>query len=124
MQDGSFAYDMWNGSAFEHHTVQMDFSQAEATFEAVREPFVPPYDEELNLGGERKRVWKRILVSGNGGFIEIPFLYDVAQIYADGELVADNFYYGKLWRIPAKLLCGRECYLVMSEMRDDFYKEF
>ena len=63
-------------------------------------------------------------MSGRGGFIEIPFLYDVAQIYADGELVADNFYYGKPWRVPAKLLCDRECYLVMSEMRDDFYKEF
>lgn len=124
VQDGSFAYDVWNGSAFEHYTVQKDFSQAEATFEAVREPFVPPYDGELNLGGERQRVWKRITVSGRGGFIEIPFLYDVAQIYADGELVADNFYYGKPWRVPAKLLCDRECYLVMSEMRDDFYKEF
>ncbi|MGN1115004.1 MAG: beta-galactosidase [Candidatus Ornithomonoglobus sp.] len=124
VQDGSFAYDMWNGTEFEHHTVQRDFSQAEAAFESVKEPFAPPYAEELNLGGERERVWKKITVSGSGGFIEIPFRYDVAQIYADGELIADNFYYGMPWRVPAKLLCGRECYLVMSEIRDDFYKEF
>ena len=49
--------------------------------------------------------------------------YDVAQIYADGQLVADNFYTGVDWRVPASLLFGRECYLVMSEQRDDFYRE-
>ena len=49
---------------------------------------------------------------------------DVAQIYADGELVADDYYYGKTWRVPCKLLYGKECYMVISEMKDDFYKEF
>ena len=48
----------------------------------------------------------------------------MAQIYADGQLVADNFYYGKSWRVPARLLDGKKCYLVMSERKDDFYKEF
>ena len=46
------------------------------------------------------------------------------QIYADGKLIADEFYCGVPWRLPAKLLYGRECYLVMSEMKDDFYREF
>lgn len=49
---------------------------------------------------------------------------DVSQIYANGELIADNYYYGKPWRVPAALLSGKECYLVMSEMKDDFYREF
>ena len=39
-------------------------------------------------------------------------------------MVADEFYYGVPWRIPARLLYGKECYLVMSEIRDDFYREF
>ena len=42
----------------------------------------------------------------------------------DGELVADDYYYGKTWRVPCKLLYGKECYMVISEMKDDFYKEF
>lgn len=56
--------------------------------------------------------------------MEIDKVCDTAQIYADGELVADEFYFGKVWRVPASLLYGKECYLVMSEIRDDFYREF
>lgn len=124
VQDGDFAYDKWNGSAFEHVIMQQEWKQADVTFESVDEPFVPPYADELNIGGERKRIWKKVSVSNNTGFIEIQDRYDVAQIYADGELVADNFYYGKSWRIPARMLYGKVCYLVMSEMKDDFYRDF
>lgn len=124
VQDGSFEYDRWNGSEFEHFTVEKEFTQGTAAFENTEEPFIPPYVEELNIGGERTRTWKKLTVSGGSGFIEIPYSYDAAQIYADGELIADNFYYGKPWRVPAKLLCGKECYLVMSELRGDFYREF
>jgi len=124
VQDGDFAYDMWNGREFEHYTVEKQFHPAEAVFETISEPFVPPYNDELNFGGERKRTWKRVIVSNDAGYIEIQDSYDVAQIYADGELVADQFYYGRPWRVPAKLLYGRECYLVMSEMKDDIYREF
>ena len=63
-------------------------------------------------------------VDGGYGFAEIDYVGDVAQIYADGELVADDYYYGKTWRVPCKLLYGKECYMVISEMKDDFYKEF
>ena len=124
VQDGDFAYDKWNGSAFEHVMVQQEWKQADVTFESVDEPFTPPYADELNIGGERKRIWKKVSVSNDTGFIDIQDQYDVAQIYADGEFVADNFYYGKPWRVPARMLYGKVCYLVMSEMKDDFYREF
>lgn len=124
VQGGSFSYHMWNGSEFERRTVQKDFTQAEIEFEAAKEPFIPPYAAELNIGGERKLLCKKITVSGRDGFIEIPCQYDAAQIYANGELVADNFYYGRPWRIPAALLYGKQCYLIMSELKDDFYREF
>ncbi|MCM1192762.1 MAG: beta-galactosidase [Butyrivibrio sp.] len=124
VQEGDFTYDRWSGFTFEQHAVKKEFIPAKVTFETVGEPFVPPYADELNIGGVRKRTWKKVTVSGDAGFIEIPDQYDVAQIYADGRLAADNFYYGRPWRVPAKLLYGRECYLVMSEMKDDFYREF
>ncbi|MDO5397339.1 MAG: beta-galactosidase [bacterium] len=123
-QDGSFGYEMWNGFKFEHYDAKKEFTPADVIFEESEERFVPPYAEELSIGGERKRTWKKITVSGSEGFIEIQDKYDTAQIYADGRLAADNFYYGKPWRVPAKLLYGKECYLVMSEMKDDFYREF
>ena len=124
ISDGSCSYKLWNGEAFEEKHIVREFEQAKVDFEAVEEPFVPPYIDELNIGGERERTWKKVTVSGSGGFVEICDQYDAAQIYADGELAADNFYYGEAWRVPAKLLYGKECYLVMSQMKDDFYKEF
>ena len=58
-------------------------------------PFEPKYKEELCIGGERELTWKKINVDGRYGFAEIDYVGDVAQIYADGELVADDYYYGK-----------------------------
>lgn len=124
VQDGSFEYDMWNGTEFEHYAVEKEFIQSKVIFKDIAEPFVPLYADELNIGTKRTRTWKKITVSGDGGFIEIPYAYDVAQIYVDGKLMADNFYYGKPWRIPARLVYGKDCYLVMSELKDDFYREF
>lgn len=122
--DGNFEYKVWTGTVFEHRCVKHTFRQAAVSFEEIKQPFVSPYFSELQIGGERSVVWYKLTVSGSEGFIEIPFLYDTAQIYADGELIADSFYYGKVWRVPAKMLYGKECYLAMSELKDDFYREF
>ncbi|MBO5335779.1 MAG: beta-galactosidase [Lachnospiraceae bacterium] len=124
IQPGDYEYLLWNGETFEVKAVSCEYHPAVVEFQDVEEPFEPTYIKELNLGSPRKRFWKKVTVSNAQGFIEIPFLCDVAQIYADGELVADVFYYGKNWRVPAVLLYGKECYLVMSELKDDFYREF
>ncbi|MNI76685.1 hypothetical protein D3C73_1329310 [compost metagenome] len=76
------------------------------------------------MGGEREVKWQKITVTGSEGFLDIDYYGDVAQIYADEELVADSYYYGDVWRVPARLLEGKECYLAVSEMRNDFYREF
>lgn len=121
---GDFSYDIWTGSGFETKTVRKPFAQAAAVIEETDEPFTPPYHDELELGGERSRKWYRIEVDGDQGFIEIDIPCDVAQLYADGELAADEYYYGVPWRIPADMIYGKECYIVCSEMKDDFYREF
>ena len=79
---------------------------------------------ELFLGGERPVTWQRLSVSTAEGFVEIPGPYDVGQLYADGQLVADSFYYGEPWRVPASLLYGKECFLALSELGGNFYREF
>lgn len=123
IEDGSFSYFRYAGGRFDAVHVQREFNPAVLTLEPVSEPFVPPYVQELNLGGERARTWQRLYVTTPEGFVTIPGQYDAAQIYADGKLVADNFFTGVDWRVPAALIFGRECYLVMSEMKDDFYRE-
>ena len=123
IEDGSFACWRYTENGFERMEITRDFHPAQLTLEPVDEPFTPPHAYELELGGKRARWWQRVRVTTGEGFVTIPGEYDVAQIYADGKLVADNFYTGIDWRVPASLLHDRECYLVMSELKDDFYRE-
>ena len=125
VEDGEYICQKWNGSEFETLTIVQSAKQSNVEITVVENaPFEPKYKEELCIGGERELTWKKINVDGGYGFAEIDYVGDVAQIYADGELVADDYYYGNTWREPCKLLYGKECYMVLSEMKDDFYKEF
>lgn len=125
VEDGEYICQKWNGSEFETVKIGQSAKQSNVEITGVENaPFEPKYKEELCIGGERKLTWKKINVDGRYGFAKIDYVGDVAQIYADGELVADDYYYGKTWRVPCKLLYGKECYMVISEMKDDFYKEF
>lgn len=125
VEDGEYICQKWNGSEFETLTIGQSAKQSNVEITGMENaPFEPKYKEELCIGGERELTWKKINVDGRYGFAEIDYVGDVAQIYADGELVADDYYYGKMWRVPCKLLYGKECYMVISEMKDDFYKEF
>ena len=125
VEDGEYICQKWNGSEFETLTIVQSAKQSNVEITGVENaPFEPKYKEELCIGGERELTWKKINVDGGYGFAEIDYVGDVAQIYADGELVADDYYYGKTWRVPCKLLYGKECYMVISEMKEDFYKEF
>lgn len=125
VEDGEYICQKWNGSGFETLKIGQSAKQSNVEIKGVENaPFESKYKEELCIGGERELTWKKIYVDGGYGFAEIDYVGDVAQIYADGELVADDYYYGKTWRVPCKLLYGKECYMVISEMKDDFYKEF
>lgn len=124
IQKGSYSYKKWNGEAFETVNVQREFKAPTLSVTKVDEPFAPKYEEELTIEGPRDREWYKLEVSDPEGFVEISEKCDVSQIYADGELVADNYYYGEPWRIPAQLIYGKEAYLVLAQMKDDFYREF
>lgn len=125
VEDGEYICQKWNGSEFETLKIGQSAKQSNVEITGVENaPFEPKYKEELCIGGERELTWKKINVDGGYGFAEIDYVGDVAQIYADGELVADDYYYGETWRVPCKLLYGKECYMVISEMKEDFYEEF
>ena len=124
IEPGPFAYMRWTGEGFARREVHRAFHPAQLALEPVEEPFVPPYVEELCLGGPRRRWWQKMTVSTAEGFVAIGGEYDAAQIYADGQLVADHFFNGCAWEVPASLLYGKTCYLVMSELKDDCYLEY
>lgn len=123
IEEGSFHYWVYQNGCFMRVDVECCFAPAQLTLLPVSEPFEPPFAQELSLGGPRRRWWQKLSVTTGEGFVVIPGEYDVAQIYADGQLAADHFYTGVDWRVPASLLWGHECYLVLSERRDDFYLE-
>lgn len=125
--DRGYSYLEWNGNEFIEHTVYRDFENTIVTVNKISHTPLeinPEYRHELEIGGKRELTWYRIVVSSDKGFIELDNVCDTAQVYADGELVADEFYYGVPWRIKASLLFGKECYLVTSQMMNDFYREF
>ena len=123
---GKQLYFFWNGEDFERGVTGEEYTQAEITITPVDSiPFEPKYMEELQIEGPRKVSYSKISVTFGEGFVEIPNVGDVLQLYtADNEMIADNYYYGRPWRLPANLLYGRECYLAVSELKDDFYKEY
>lgn len=125
VQPGVHTYYRWDGEKFQEGTIGVPAKEPEVTWQQVEKaPYEIPYGDELQIDGPRNVTWKKLTVEGNQGFVSIEEDYDVAQLYADGQLIADNYYYGRPWRVPAELLAGRECYLVMSERKDDFYREF
>lgn len=123
-QSGSFEYDEWDGNKFIRHRENISFTEPEILIEDSAEPDIDNcYLDELHFDYERKIVWKKLTVKGDEGFVVIPYCGDVAQIYVDGVLTADEYWYNEPWKVPAKLLAGKEVYLGYSEMKNDFYYE-
>lgn len=123
IEPGSFTYYQWENHRFIKYTVQKEYYPASLTAEPCHQPFEPPYIEELCLGGSSQLCWQRLTVSTSQGMVELAGPYDVAQIYADRRLVADNFYCGEPWRVPAAMLFHKDCYLVTTPFTTDVYLE-
>ena len=126
VQTGAYDARKWDGTTFKGLRVGVRTVRPELRITGLESaPFELPemFAAELKLGGARPLTWKKLEVRGNTGFVEIDFQYDVAQIYADGKLVADQYDCGFPWRIPASLLNGKECYLVMSPRLGNIYRE-
>lgn len=123
-ENGSYSYQKWNGKKFEEYSVNVPFNEPEISMEPVEKPdFEPEYLYELQMGGKRKISWYRLSVKGSEGFVKLSYIGDAAQLYADKKLVADDYFYGAEWTVPAKLLAGKEVYFGYSELRDDCYLE-
>nr|MCR5107820.1 beta-galactosidase [Lachnospiraceae bacterium] len=119
---GDYSYLVWNNGGFERIVCE-EGSKARPilTMEPCDEPYSPPFIEEFRLGKERPLKWYSLKADTEDGFISIDLKCDVAQIYADKELRADLFCFGQPWRFPAKLIYGRESYLVCTEFNKDVY---
>ena len=124
VESGTHGFCKWTGTEFVPSIIEEAEEDAKFSIRDVSSvPELKLEKYELCIDGARELKFKEIVTSGSVGFVTIEEDYDVAQIYADGELVADDFWIGRPWRVPVKLLSGKKCYLVMAERRDDFYSE-
>ena len=123
IEPGSFAYGEWTSERFERREEKTNFTPARLTAADCPQPYQPKYQAELTLNEDVPLYWKKLSVSSDQGFVRLDFPCDAAQIYADRELVADQYSCGLPWTVPAKLLFGRECYAVYTEKRLDIYRE-
>lgn len=79
--------------------------------------------EELLLSGPGPLEWYRLTVPDPYGFVSLELPCDIMQLYTDGTLTADDFYHGVPWRLPKKLLFGKECYVVTTTTEQNIYWE-
>ena len=125
VEDGDYNYHYWNGESFELKSIHQPYTAPIVSFSTIdAPPFEPAHVDYMHIGGNRNITWQMISVKGSHGLIDIDYYGDTAQLYADGQFVADSFYYGEVWKVPARLLDGKDCYLAVSDIRDDFYREF
>lgn len=115
----------WNGKTFDKLNISRKRSNPGLIVRGLPyAPFESKYVEAMRSDKFRNILWSKISVTSDKGFVSFDYGGDAAQIYADGELVADSYYYGREWRVPARMLFGKECYIAVSEMLNDFYREF
>ena len=98
---------------------EADEKISDYVLEKADKTFDLTYPEIFSIGnGHKELTYKKIIAQSSEGLVEIKEKYDVAQLYADGKLVADSFYIGVPWQIPASLIYGREAYIVYSDYDD------
>ena len=129
-QSGAYDARKWNGEKFTVFRVGTRTARPVLRATQMNQaPFEIPemFAAELKLSGASQILpltwWKLEAYGDPNGFVEFHEVYDVAQIYADGKFVADQYDCGFPWRIPASLLIGKECYLVMSPRTGNVYRE-
>lgn len=102
---------------------------ADVKYTAVQKPnFENEHLKELYIGGASKCKYWEIDLSGIDKslrrFIQIDYVGDVAQIYVDGRLAADEFYIGRPWTVDVNALDGENVILAISELDgQDIYFE-
>jgi len=124
VQEGVCHALRFDGKDFVPFTLGEAVETAQLSLIPAQEPFPPAYAEELDLEQPRARHWYRLHASTPHGMVGIDLRCDAAQIYDDaGQLLADHFDLNLPWEIPAAMLFGKSCWLVVSDETADCYRE-
>ncbi len=118
------SYWKWNGEAFDFYPCFRSEERGNVLVQEISAPgFTSEHFWELEAGGARPVKQWSVKTDQKNGLLKIYYVGDVAQLYVDGKLVADAYYYGDAWEVPAALLEGKEAVLMISELKPDIYLE-
>lgn len=110
------SFRRWNGKEFENINITANKKSASITcVPADRPEFQSEHMAQLNIDKKRDIKYYSIKCDTADGFVGLDYSGDVLQVYADGELIADDFYHGDNILIPAELICNKEVYVYISE---------
>lgn len=108
--------------------IKDDISDKVSYTDIANPDFESEHFNELYIGGASKcRYWEINLTNTDKSykqFLRIDYVGDVAQIYVDGRLAADEFYMGRPWVVDTDVLDGKRIVLAVSELDgQDIYFE-
>ncbi len=118
---------VWEKDHFEVNQEKMPEQNAAILATKIdKSVFNPELGKELCINKKREiRAWDISLNENEkDGYIRISYTGDVAQLYTDDVLVADDFYYGGDWLVPVSKLTGKQNTLFVSEqLPEEVYLE-
>lgn len=118
------SYWKWNGEAFDFYPCLKTEEHGAVHIQSIDQlDFRSEHFWELEIGDARQIKQWSIKTDRCDGMLRIHYVGDVAQLYVEGKLIADAYYYGDAWEVPASLLNGQEAILIISELKPDVYLE-
>ncbi|SEK53444.1 Glycosyl hydrolases family 35 [Pseudobutyrivibrio ruminis] len=113
-----------DGKVFAERKINKGICHTELTIEDSFHIPELDYPEEFSVCGGKELQCKKLSVDSPDGLVSINMEFDVAQIIADGKLVADCYYYGKPWEVSASLIYGKETYMVYTPVNKEIYMDY
>ena len=133
---GLKSYSYWHleNGEWNYHRVKREIRLAKASWEEIEDPGLDrKYFYELQaFAGDGESCeyipdWPlkfyRVKVDGKNGYVHIRYSGDSAQLYCDGVLSEDNFFMNADWIVPADMMDGKDCVVVVSEYKHNIYLE-
>lgn len=127
VQPGGHTFFEWEEDGFrERRLEEKEYNSSYSLKKLDRPAFTPDKDclEELELGGAAEQTWYELSVEDGEGFLTLELPCDILQVYTDGQLAADDFYYGRGRRLPKRLLYKKTCHVVTAGVKSQGYLEY
>jgi len=117
--NNDLSYFEYEEGTFQRRLLTVDEQNYDISYtQKNSESYDSKYSSELYLDNAKPVIEVEITLPSDvsNAFLKIKYIGDVAQIYEDGKLIADDFYTGEPWLVGIKLVVSSSLKLVFSEL--------